>query len=89
MAENAPLQLAEVQWTWRRWYIYALTIVLVGLVGFVIHSLTDPSALKVIGLALVGLIAFGQFLYMAGATATDIVRIVAAWKSGRPAGDDA
>lgn len=83
----APLQLAEVRWTFRRWFTYVLTAALCGLLAFVVHRLTDPTALKVIGLALVAQIALSQLLYLAGATATDLARLAAAVKSAASPGD--
>lgn len=83
MADGAPLQLAEVQWTFRRWYAYVLTAVLAGLVGLVIWRLDDPAALKALGLTLCGLIALLALLYMAGAVTTDLARLAAA-RAGLP-----
>jgi cytochrome bd-type quinol oxidase subunit 1 len=80
----APLPLAEVRWTFRRWYTYVLTGVICALLAFVVHRLQDPAALKVIGLALVALIALSQLLYLAGATVTDLARLAAAVKSAPP-----
>lgn len=79
----APLQLAEVQWTWRRWFTYVLTAVLAALVAYLISRLDDPGALKAVGLALCGLIGLGQLLYMAGAVVTDLARLAAAVRAGK------
>lgn len=78
MSDAAPLQLAEVRWTYRRWYAYVLTAVLAALVGLVIWRLDDPVALKTLGLALCALIALLALLYMAGAVTTDLARLMAA-----------
>lgn len=86
MSEPAPLQLAEIRWTFRRIFTYLLTAIAAGLVGFVIHRLEDPEALKWIGLALVLLIAVVALLYLAGATATDLARLAAAVQAGRSPG---
>jgi len=85
MSDAPPLQLAEVQWTFRRIFAYALTGVLAALVGLVIWRLDDPTALKVLGLALCALIALLALLYMAGAVTTDLARLAAAVKSSRAA----
>lgn len=81
MDAAAPLPLAEVRWTFRRWYTYVLTAVICALLAFTIHRLQDAGALKVIGLALVAQVALSQILYLAGATATDLARLAAAVKS--------
>lgn len=78
MSEAPPLQLAEVRWTYRRWYAYVLTAVLAALTALVIWRLDDPVALKTLGLALCALIALQALLYMAGAVTTDLARLVAA-----------
>jgi hypothetical protein len=85
-AEGA-LPLAEVRWTFRRWYTYAITAVVCVLLGFIIHRLTDADALKFIGLALVALLALVQLTYLAGATVTDLARLAAAVKAGKSPGD--
>lgn len=80
---SPPLQLAEVQWTWRRWYAYVLTAVLAGLVAYLISRLSDPAALKAVGQALCGLIGLIALLYMAGAVVTDLARLAAAVRAGK------
>lgn len=85
--DTAPLQLAEVRWTFRRWYTYLVTAVVCGLLAFVVSRLEDPTALKVIGLALIAQIALSQLLYLAGATVTDLARLASAVKAAAPSGD--
>lgn len=76
------LRLPEVQFFYRRWFFYSLTALACAGLGLIIWKLDDPSALKEIGLWLIGLIAFLALLYMAGPTVTDLARLGAAVKGG-------
>jgi hypothetical protein len=87
MADGAPLQLAEVRWTWRRVFSIGLTVALLGLLVLVITRLSDPGALKAIALALAALIGLVALLYIAGATTTDVARLVAAARAAPTPGD--
>jgi hypothetical protein len=87
-APPAPLsaaELPEVTWLWRRFYTYALTLLLCALVGFVIHQLAidarvAAAALERLGYGLLVLIALLILFYLGGATLTDIMRLVAIGK---------
>jgi len=83
MSGEAP-KLADVQWTWRR--VFALVVVLTNatLLWAIISRLQDPAALRGIALALIGSDALAALLYMAGATTTDVVRLVTVWKTAHP-----
>lgn len=86
-AASAGLPLAEVQWTWRRIYTYLVTAAACGLLAWIIHRLTDPQALKAIGLALIAFMSLAQLFYLGGATITDLARLAAAVKAGASPGD--
>lgn len=86
MSDAGPLQLAEVRWTWRRIFSIGLTVALVGLLVLVITRLSDPGALKAIALALAGLIGLVALLYIAGATTTDVARLIAAARAAPSSG---
>jgi hypothetical protein len=77
---EAP-KLAEVQWTWRR--VFALVVVLTNaaMLILVIQRLSDATSLRTIALALVGSDVLAALLYMAGATTTDVMRLITHWKA--------
>jgi len=80
MRAAAP-NLADVRWTWRR--VFALVVVLTngGLLWSIVGRLADPAALRSIAHALIASDALAALLYMAGATTTDVMRLVTAWKA--------
>lgn len=73
--------LPELSFQWRRWvtigYVAATTILL----GAIVWKLTEGGPLRDVALALLGSQAFFALLYMGGASASDIARIVASWKN--------
>lgn len=72
----------EVRWLWRRIYTYAATLLnSVGLTA-IIWRLDDPSALRWLGLALIGANVVIATLYLAGATVTDWAKLAAAARRG-------
>lgn len=72
----------EVKWLYRRWFIFAFTALNSIGVGVIIYKLSDPTALKWIGLGLISGNMVMALLYIAGASGTDIARVVAAARSG-------
>ncbi|HVY32838.1 MAG TPA: hypothetical protein VG960_00330 [Caulobacteraceae bacterium] len=77
-------ELPEVQWLWRRWFTYVLTVLLCLIVAQVIRTLPDrqltpaaASALEHLGLSALALIALLILFYLGGATLTDLQRLVA------------
>lgn len=81
-APPAP-RLAEVQWTWRRLFSFSLVAACMWLVREIIDRANDPGVQKTLGLALCGLVALQALLYVAGAMATDIARIIEARGRGK------
>jgi len=65
---------------WRRWVTIGYLIVTAGLLAFVVWRMTESAPLRDVALALIGSQAFFALLYMAGASAADLARIVASWK---------
>lgn len=80
VSDQAP-QLAAVQWTWRRVFAFVVTATNAGLLTLIIRRLDDAASLRILGLALVGLNVLVVLGYLLGATATDVMRIVLAWKT--------
>lgn len=77
-AEQDPLP--EPSFQWRRWVtIGYVSITLVILAG-IVWKLSEGGPLRDIALALIASQAFFALLYMGGASAADIARIVASWK---------
>ena len=72
--------LPELSFHWRRWvtigYVVSTTLLLVG----IIWKLSEGGPLRDVALALIGSQAFFALLYMGGASAADLARIVASWK---------
>jgi len=65
---------------WRRWVTIGYLIVTAGLLAFIVYQMTESAPLRDVALALIGSQAFFALLYMAGASAADLARIVASWK---------
>lgn len=80
MTDQAP-KLAEVQWKFRRIFAFSATLLNALLILAVLHKLNDPGSLRALGLALVALNAFIVLGYLLGATATDVMRIILAWRT--------
>ena len=72
----------EISWKFRRRFAFGFTVLNSGFVAAIIWKLTDPSALKWIGVCLIGSNVILAALYMAGATGTELARIFAAGRSG-------
>jgi hypothetical protein len=72
--------LPEPSFLWRRWvtvgYVTSTTILL----GLIILRLIEAGPLRDIALALIGSQAFFALMYMGGASASDLARIIASWK---------
>lgn len=74
----------EVRWLWRRIYTYAATLLnSLGMV-VIVTRLSDPHALKWLGLALIGSNVVMATLYLAGATVTDWAKLAQAARNGSP-----
>ena len=76
-------QLPGPTWLWRRVYTFVLTAVLCALVWRITEQVTDVGTLRMVASYSLGIIALLVFVYVAGATATDVVALVQAAKTTR------
>ena len=65
---------------WRRWVTIGYLIVTAGLLAFIVYQMTESAPLRDVALALIGSQAFFCLMYMGGASAADLARIVASWR---------
>ena len=72
--------LPEPSFHWRRWVTIGYVSVTLALLAGIVWKLSDGGPLRDIALALIASQAFFALLYMGGASAADIARIVASWK---------
>jgi hypothetical protein len=77
---NADDPLPEPSFHWRRWVTIGYVSVTLALLAGIVWKLSDGGPLRDIALALIGSQAFFALLYMGGASASDLARIVASWK---------
>ena len=77
---DADNPLPEPSFHWRRWVTIGYVSVTLGLLAGIVLKLSDGGPLRDIALALIASQAFFAMLYMGGASAADIARIVASWK---------
>lgn len=72
--------LPEPSFHWRRWVTIGYITVTLALLAGIVWKLSDGGPLRDIALALIGSQAFFALLYMGGASAADLARIIASWK---------
>jgi hypothetical protein len=72
--------LPEPSFHWRRWVTIGYVSVTLILLAAIVWKLSDGGPLRDIALALIGSQAFFALLYMGGASAADLARIIASWK---------
>ena len=72
--------LPEPSFHWRRWVTIGYVTVTLALLAGIVLKLSDGGPLRDIALALIGSQAFFALLYMGGASAADLARIIASWK---------
>lgn len=77
---NPDNPLPEPSFHWRRWVTIGYVSVTLVLLAGIVWKLSDGGPLRDIALALIASQAFFAMLYMGGASAADIARIVASWK---------
>ena len=77
---NADDPLPEPSFHWRRWVTIGYVSVTLALLAGIVWKLSDGGPLRDIALALIGSQAFFALMYMGGASASDLARIVASWK---------
>lgn len=76
-------ELPEITWGWRRLFVFGLTLILCALVAWIAWRVSDVRTLREIAVNSQGLIFLLVFVYVAGATATDVVQLVTAFGSTR------
>ncbi len=72
--------LPEPSFHWRRWVTIGYVSVTLALLAAIVWKVSDGGPLRDIALALIGSQAFFALMYMGGASASDLARIVASWK---------
>ncbi len=72
----------EARWLWRRIYTYVATVLNSLGIVVIVCRLSDPHALKWVGLALIGSNVVMATLYLAGATVTDWAKLAQAARNG-------
>jgi hypothetical protein len=75
--------LPEQNWVWRRLYIFGGTILILILPFWVTYKSDDIPTLRDIARISLGLVAFFALIYICGAGATEITKLVAAFRSTR------
>jgi apolipoprotein N-acyltransferase len=75
--------LPELDWKWRRWFVFGLTVALVGLAWRVIEITPDVTTLRMVARYSLFLVALLAMLYIAGASAEGITKLVQAAKTTR------
>ena len=65
---------------WRRYTTIGYLIVTSSILVMIVWKLSAGGPLRDVALALIGSQAFFALLYMAGASAADLARIIASWK---------
>lgn len=75
--------MPEVNWLWRRVFVFALSICFCGLVWWIATRSSDIPTLREIARNSQWIILFCVFAYVMGASATDAVRLATALRSTR------
>ncbi len=78
-------RLKEIEWLWRRWWSFGVTVIALAIVGFIVWSLraagmTDAQAIAMqhIAYGLIGTVVFIGLVYVVGATAYELTQLVQA-----------
>lgn len=76
MRQNPQDPLPEGQWLFRRIFTWSLTVVLLGLLGWIIWRM-PADGLQLVALWLIGLIALVVTYYLLAPSAAELARIFA------------
>lgn len=76
-------EIPAARWVWRRWYVFALTAIAMGLLWRLTERVDDIVTLKMVAKYLCWTVMGLVFVYVAGATATDCVNMVSVLRSTR------
>ena len=81
----AAPRLKEIEWLWRRWWSFGVTVVALAIVAFIVWSLrgvgmsdAQAIALQHIAYGLIGVVFFVGLIYVVGATAYELTQLVQA-----------
>ena len=80
---GAASEIPAARWFWRRWYVFALTAAVLGLLWWLTRGMEDVVTLRMTIRYLCWTLLSLVFVYVAGATATDCVSMVSALRSTR------
>lgn len=80
---GAASDLPETNWTWRRWFVWAVTIFACALLWRITERVTDITTLREAVRYLCGIIVLILTLYLAGASAEKMVQIISAVRTTR------
>ena len=75
--------LPEVNWTWRRWFVFMVTLAAIGIVWRIVEKSSDIVTLRMIARYSLVLAALMAMLYVAGASSEQVVRLIQAAKTTR------
>lgn len=75
--------LPEVNWTWRRWFVFMVTIAALALVWRIVEKSADIVTLRMIARYSLALAALMALLYIAGASSEQVVKLLQAAKTTR------
>jgi site-specific recombinase len=76
-------EIPAARWFWRRWYVFALTTAIVGLLVWLTREVQDVITLRMTIRYLCWTLLALVFVYVAGATATDCVNMVSSLRTTR------
>jgi uncharacterized membrane protein YfcA len=82
-AEATGSIIREMKWTWRRLFVFVVTVIALSVVAWIVHKLDDADGLKNLAQWLIGLIAMLSTYYLIGPTAEHIVAAVQAFRQRR------
>jgi hypothetical protein len=81
----AAPQLKEIEWLWRRWWSFSVTVIALAIVAAIVWTLREPGlgaaqavALQQIAWGLIGTVIFIGLVYVVGATAYELTQLVQA-----------
>lgn len=78
-------RLKEIEWLWRRWWSFGVTLISLAIVAFIVWSLratgmsdAQAVAMQHVAYGLIGTVVFVGLIYVVGATAYELTQLVQA-----------
>lgn len=68
--------LPEASWTFRRWFTYAVTLIALILIGWIVAKLTEGVHLAGVAYGLIGLVALFATYYLIAPSAEHVVKLL-------------